>query len=79
MSLNSQIPKNARAVTPSDTTELFGVALYVGGAGNVALLTEGGDTVTFSSVPAGTTIVQRFTKVLSTGTTATNLVRQWTA
>jgi len=78
MSLNSQIPKNARSVTPSDTTEVFGVALYVGGGGNVVMLTEGGDTVTFANVPAGTTIVQRFTKILA-ATTATSLVRQWTA
>lgn len=77
MSLNSQIPFRAAAVTPSDSTELFGHALYVGGGGNVALLTEGGDTVVFSAVPAGTTIVQRFTKVLATNTTATLLVRQW--
>lgn len=77
MSLNSQIPRNAAAVTPSDTTEIFGHALYVGGGGNVAMVTEGGQTVTFSGVPAGTTIVQRFTKILNAGTTATALVRQW--
>lgn len=76
MSLNSQIPSNASAVTPSATADNFGVALYVGGAGNVVLETEGGQTVTFTAVPAGSTIVQRFAKVL-TATTATNLVRQW--
>lgn len=76
MSLNSQIPSNAAAVTPSDTTEAFGVALYVGGAGNVVLKTEGGQTVTFTAVPAGSTIVQRFTNVMA-ATTATSLVRQW--
>ena len=76
MSLNSQIPSKAAAVTPSDATEIFGHALYVGGAGNVVLFTEGGDTVTFANVPAGTTIVQRFTKVMA-ATTATSLVRQW--
>lgn len=79
MSLNTQIPFRAAAVTPSDSTELFGHALYVGGGGNVALLTEGGDTVVFVSVPAGTTIVQRFTKVLAANTTATALVRQWSS
>jgi hypothetical protein len=77
MSLNSQIPFRAAAVTPSDSTEIFGHALYVGVGGNVAILTEGGDTVTFTGVPAGTTIVQRFTKVLATGTTASAIVRQW--
>lgn len=76
MSLNSQIPSNAAAVTPSNTTEAFGVALYVGGAGNVVLKTEGGQTVTWTAVPVGTTIVQRFTNVMA-ATTATNLVRQW--
>jgi len=76
MSLNSQIPSNASAVTPSDTTEAFGVAIYVGGAGNVVLKTEAGQTVTFTAVPAGSTIVQRFTNVMA-ATTATNLVRQW--
>ena len=76
MSLNSQIPFRAAAVTPSDSTEIFGHALYIGGAGNVVFLTEGGDTVTFPNVPAGTTIVQRFTKVMA-ATTATGLVRQW--
>jgi len=76
MSLNSQIPSNAAAVTPSDTADNFGVALYVGGAGNVVLKTEGGQTVTWAAVPAGTTIVQRFTNVMA-ATTATNLVRQY--
>ena len=74
--LNSQIPSNAAAVTPSDTADNFGVALYVGGAGNVVLKTEGGQTVTWTAVPAGTTIVQRFSNVMA-ATTATNLVRQW--
>lgn len=76
MSLNSQIPSKAAAVTPSDSTEIFGHALYVGGGGNVVLFTEGGQTVTWTGVPGGTTIVQRFTKVLA-ATTATALVRQW--
>lgn len=76
MSLNSQIPSNAAAVTPSDTADNYGVALYVGVGGNVVLKTEAGQTVTWSSVPAGTTIVQRFTNVMA-ATTATALVRQW--
>jgi hypothetical protein len=74
--MNSQIPNRAAAVTPSDTTELFGHALYCGGAGDVTILTEGGDTATFT-VGAGQTIVCRFTKVKATGTTATALVRLW--
>lgn len=76
MSLNSQIPSNAAAVTPSDTADNFGVALYVGVAGNVTLKTEAGQTITWQNVPAGTTIVQRFTNVMA-ATSASSLVRQW--
>jgi hypothetical protein len=76
MSLNSQIPAYAASVVPSDTESNSGVALYVGGAGNVVLQTEAGQTVTFTAASAGLTIVQRFTKVMA-ATTATNLVRQW--
>lgn len=77
MSDNYQVPSRAAAVTPSDSAETFGSALYIGALGNVSVVTEGGDTVTFSGVPAGTTLVVRFTRVRSTGTTATNLVRLW--
>lgn len=77
MSENYQIPARAAAVTPSDSTTTFANALYIGGAGNVAVVTEGGDTVTFSGVPAGTTLVVRVTQVRSTNTTATNIVRLW--
>jgi hypothetical protein len=76
MSLNSQIPSNAAAVTTSDTADNFGVALYVGVAGNVTLKTESGQTITWQNVPAGTTIVQRFTNVMA-ATSASSLVRQW--
>jgi len=77
MSDNYQVPSRAAAVTASDSTEIYGSALYVGGAGSVSVVTEGGDTAAFANVPAGTTLVIRFTKVRSTGTTATNLVRMW--
>lgn len=45
--------------------------LYVGGAGNVTLLTAAGTTVLFSSVPAGTVLPVSCKRVNSTGTTAT--------
>lgn len=77
MSENFQVPNRAVAVTPSDTTEVFASAVYVGGGGNLSVITEGGDTVTFSNVPAGTTLVIRVTRIRSTSTTATNIVRMW--
>ncbi len=77
MSENFQVPNRAGAVTPSDTATTFANALYAGSSGNITVVTEGGDTVTFNNVPVGTTIVLRITQVRATGTTATNLVRLW--
>jgi hypothetical protein len=68
---------NLAAVTPHDTNELTYTAraLYIGGAGDVALI-AGGDSaaVTLASVPAGTILPIRAKVVKSTGTTATNIV-----
>ena len=67
---------NAEAVTTSDTAELARVtrALYVGGAGNIAVVMADRTTVTFAGVPAGTVLPIRVRQVRATGTTATNLV-----
>ena len=66
----------AAAVTPHDTNELGAVtrAVYVGGAGNLTVTMAGGGNATFNSVPAGSVLSIRVSKVLSTGTTATNIV-----
>ena len=66
----------AQAVTPSDSADLplKARSLYVGGAGNVALVTMGGSTVTFVGVPAGGYVLSTVARVLATGTTATNIV-----
>lgn len=70
---------DAAAVTPSDTTDLATSSrfLYVGGAGDVIVTTTGGETVTFKAVPVGTVLPVRASRVLATGTTATNLVSMW--
>lgn len=64
------------AVTAHDsnnfTTETRG--LYVGGAGNIAIVMRDGTTATLSSVPAGTFIPIRLKRINSTNTTATNMV-----
>lgn len=67
---------DAAAVTPSDSVFFTSMAraLYVGGVGNVTLVTALGATVTFTAVPAGTTIPLRCARVNATGTTATNMV-----
>jgi hypothetical protein len=63
------------AVTKSDTTVFAaGVGLYVGGAGDVAIKCENGTSATLVGVPAGSFIPGRIVQVLSTGTTATDIV-----
>lgn len=66
----------AFSVTKSDSTTFSRMprALYVGGEGDVAVRTAEGTNVTFASVPAGTILPIRCDRVLSTGTTATNIV-----
>ena len=62
----------AAAVTPSDATVINAAALYIGGAGNVAVIMEG-DTaaVTFTAPPVGTVLNISVSKVMATNTTAT--------
>lgn len=61
----------AESVTPDDDAEITtSRALYVGGAGDVAVTMKGGGDATFSAVPAGTILPIRVTKVLE-ATTAT--------
>jgi len=66
----------AAAVTPadSDLTVFPCRGIYVGGAGNVAIVTPQGDTVTFVAVPAGSILPVRAKQIRSTNTTATNIV-----
>jgi hypothetical protein len=70
---------HAAAVTPSDSADLPTASkrLWVGGAGAVALVTVGGDTVTYAGVPAGTYLKVRAARVKATGTTATNIVAEY--
>jgi len=67
---------DAVAVTPHDSNELTNWcrALYIGGAGNVTVITIKGTTVAFVAVPAGTILPIRCKIVKSTGTTATSIV-----
>ena len=67
---------DAAAVTPSDTENFAVVArgLWVGGAGNVTLVTAAGRTVTFSAVAAGTLLPIRCSRVNAALTSATLIV-----
>ena len=77
MGTNSAVysARGGAAVTKRDITILTNVrALDVGGAGDVALTFVDGSTATLVGVLAGTILPVQVTKVMSTGTTATNIV-----
>jgi hypothetical protein len=70
---------NAVAVTPNDSTDLTYTcrALFVGGAGNLAVVMAGGQTITFTGVTAGALLPIRASRVMATNTTATSIVAVW--
>lgn len=67
---------NAATITKSNSTTYSGIrALYIGGAGNVALKFPGNATaVTFVAVPAGSILPLQPVQIMSTNTTATDIV-----
>ena len=68
--------KKAATVTKSDATVLAPTrAVFVGGAGNLAVIMADDDSaVTIPGVVAGSVLQISVTKVMSTNTTATNIV-----
>ena len=49
-------------------------AIYVGGAGDLAVTMSGGGNITFAGVAAGSWVPIGCSAVLNSGTTATNIV-----
>jgi len=67
----------AVAITPTDGVDLTSNtrALWVGGAGTLAVIMAGdGSSVTFSGIPAGTLLPIQVSRVSATGTSATLIV-----
>lgn len=64
------------AITPSDTVDLtaYARALYIGGAGDVVVVTPAGTVLTFKGAVVGSTLPVAVRRVNNTSTTATNLV-----
>jgi len=59
-------------IVPSDSASQGTFrGLYVGGGGHVTMIGLDGNSVLFSTVPAGTQLDVGFTKIMATGTTAT--------
>lgn len=74
MSVASETADHAFAITPSDGSDNIANALYIGTAGNVAVIPQGQTTsVVFVAHPIGYMPV-RVTRVLATGTTASNIL-----
>jgi len=80
--------RSAASVTPSDTANIpsvssedgsgnNGCVLYVGGGGNLKVLTVGGDEVTFVNIQDGSFVPIQVLRVFSTGTTSTNIIAIW--
>ena len=68
------------AVTPSDSVDIatfngfYPRALWVGGAGNIVIVSPDGSSATVSGVAAGTLLPIQCRRVNSTSTTATLIV-----
>lgn len=68
--------KDAAAITPGAGALGYTTrALFVGGAGNITVTMAGGQSVTFTGVPAGAILPICVTHV--TAATATNIVGMW--
>lgn len=65
------------AMSPQSTIGNPGCFLYVGGTGNVSVVTIGGDIIVFNGVPAGTTLPIQVLRLRATGTTATLINALW--
>jgi hypothetical protein len=70
--------EHAFAITPDDNNDLDNLTgggvtrgLWVGSAGNVAVVTQSGASVTFKGIAAGTLLPVKVKRVLSTGTNTT--------
>lgn len=70
---------NAAAVTPNDAAPIATTprALYVGGAGDIAVIMKGGGEVVFVAAPAGSILPISPSHIKSSGTTATNILALW--
>jgi hypothetical protein len=72
--VSGYIANEALSVTTSDTANNTFSYLYVGTGGNVSVVTEAGQTVTFANVPSGGYVWVRTAQVRATNTTASDII-----
>src|SRR5262245_38187236 len=67
---------NWTPITPSDTVNLATLAdaIWVGGGGNLAVVSQGGQVTIFTAVPAGSWLPIRARRINATNTTASNIL-----
>lgn len=72
----SEPARRVDTIVPADGADLAHTtrSIYVGGTGDITLVTVAGDTVVFKAVPVGVVLPVCATRVKATGTTATFLV-----
>jgi hypothetical protein len=73
-------PRNAAEITPNDSADLDYVTrcIYVGTSGDVTVDLVGiGTNITYANLPSGFYLIGFFSRVYSTGTTASDLVGMW--
>ena len=72
----NDICRDGFAITPHDSNDEAEpiVGLYVGVTGDIVAVTQKGTQLTFKNAQQGSVIPWMFTRVNSTGTTATDLV-----
>lgn len=79
MAFTTEFPEKARAVTADDNVRFKTAStIYVGGGGNVRVIPWGmqdDQAVTFVGIPTGGYVPCQVRAVLSSGTTATSMVR----
>ena len=72
------IPTGGEAVTPHDSDNLTqDSVIYIGGDGNIKILTSAKTTLTFVGLSAGDILPVSCRRVYSTDTTCTNIVALW--
>ena len=77
MSKDSQPATGAVAVSVGSADQSFERptrGVFVGGAGNLAVTMEEGQSITFTGVTAGSILPIQATAALTSGTTATNVI-----
>ena len=79
----TQLSLSANIFTASgDTYQIYsqstrGCILYVGGAGNLKVITAAGDEVIYVDIQKGTFLPIQVIRIITSGTTATDFIAHW--